>query len=148
MTATVEQINTAAAAVTAGMEQAEQHWTAASQAPGRGLPVALPSVPDSQGRRPQGLGFDLPDDVPALRKPERPRLVSDYGAAPAVGGMLHHAAQPGSSSGLDRVAWPTGPAQPSSVASRTNSVMYVPGHAVNHGWRTRLREAWSALLGR
>jgi hypothetical protein len=146
MTASEEQINAAAAAVTAGMELAEQYWKAAAAAPGKGLAVALPSVPDAQGRRPQGLGFDLPDDVPALREPERPRLVPDY-ASPVVGGAAHHALGSGAPAGMDGVAWPAGQTQPSSVASRTSTVQYVPASS-RQTWVSRLREAWDALLGR
>jgi hypothetical protein len=149
MTATEEQLAAAAAAVELGMQTAEAHWKAAEAKAGYGWAVALPSVPDSQGRLPQGLGFG--DDVPAdaLREPERPlRLVPDYSAAPVVGGQLHHASQPGSRGGLDGVAsWPAGQPQISSVARRASSMQYV-GASSRETWRSRLREAWSALFGR
>jgi hypothetical protein len=148
MTATDEQIAAAAAAVELGMQTAEAHWKAAETKAGYGWAVALPSVPDSQGRLPQGLGFG--DDVPAnaLRQPERPlRLVPEYSAGPVVGGAAHHASQPGSRGGLDGVAsWPAGQAQISSVARRS-AVMYVPASS-RQTWVSRLREVWSALLGR
>jgi hypothetical protein len=148
MTATEEQTAAAAAAVELGMATAEAYWKAAEAKAGYGMAVALPSVPDSQGRRPQGLGFG--DDVPAdaLREPAaRPRLVPDYGASPIVGGAAHLGLDRGSTGALDGLPWPAGQAQPSSVARRTSSVQYVPASS-RPTWRSRLAEAWAALLGR
>jgi hypothetical protein len=148
MIASEEQIAAAREAIALGEQIAMQYHEAGAANPGVGLAVSLPSVSIPSLPPVQGLGFDLPPDVPALRKPEQPlRLVPDYGS-PAIGGMLHHTSQPGASSGLDGVSWPSGQTQSSSVASRTNSVVYVGPSQAQPTWRSRLREAWSALLGR
>ena len=147
MTATdnPEQIAAAAAAVQLGEQIALEYREAAGRTPGAGLAVALPSIPDNQGRRPQGLNFDLDPAIPALRQPEKPLQLTPSYASEVVGGMLHHASQPGTPAGLDGVAWPSGQAQPSSAYGR--SLVFVPASS-QPTWRSRLREAWAALLGR
>jgi hypothetical protein len=141
-----EQIAATREAVDLGMQTAQEYWQSAAANPGVGLSVALPSEPDALGRTPQGLGFDLPPDVPALRKPEpRPRLVPEYASEP-VGGMLHHSARPGTSSGMDGVAWPPG-TNVSAIFPARSSVQYI-GASARQTWRSRLREAWAALTGR
>jgi hypothetical protein len=141
-----EQITAAREAVEQGMATAEAYWQAAAAAPGRGLAVALPSVPDAQGRRPQGLGFG--DDVPAdaLRPgPERPRFVPD-GASPVVGGAYHTMGS-GAPAGMDGVAWPAGQTQPSSMASRASSVLVVSASAAQESWPRRLAATIKRALG-
>jgi hypothetical protein len=77
----------AAAAIEAGMEQANQCHESAGRSPGQGLQVALPSYPYPHLPPVQGLGFDVPADQPALRPAPKPTLVPDYSAEPIVGGV-------------------------------------------------------------
>ena len=134
-------------AVAAGEVTALEYWTAAAQTPGTGWQVSLPSYPHPSLPPLQGEGYNLPAGTPALRRPERPlQLTPDYGS-PAVGGAAHHAMGSGTPAGMDGVAWPPGTTVSSVFPARTSSVQYV-GASSRQTWRARLREAWSALLGR
>jgi len=148
MAASEEQINAAAQAVEQGMQTATAYWQAAAQNPGVGAEIRLPSYPiASIGRPVTGLSYDTPGELaPAPGRPHI-KLVPDY-ASDIVGGAIHQANRPGAPAGMDGVAWPAGQTQPSSVASRTSSVQYVPAHALQQTWRSRLRAALDVLLGR
>jgi hypothetical protein len=133
-------IAAAAQAVEQGMAVSEAYHEAAGRAPGQGLQVALPSWPDPRtGLRPQGLGFDIPDDAPALRQPERLKLVPDYSASLIVGSPAATAAR---SDG-----WPAGTSITVLPSARASSVVFASASS-QPTWRSRLREAWSVLTGR
>jgi hypothetical protein len=139
MTATDEQIAAAAEALAAGEALAREHWQAAAQTPGVGLAVSLPSVVGPLGA-PQGLNFDLPADVPALRKPApAPRLTPDYGSE-AVGGLGWHTTQSGTPSAFDGVSWP-------SPSGRSSAIAYVSPRS-RPPLVTRIRSALRVLTGR
>jgi hypothetical protein len=148
VTASEEQISAAKAAVEAGMATAEQYWQSAAEAPGTGWAVSLPSYPHPTLGPVKGLNYDTPGDPAPM--PGRPhlKLTPDYSTpSDVVGGALHVGA-PGRPGLLDgsQTPWPASQAQPSSVARRS-SVHYVPA-TTRQTLRSRLREAWSTLLGR
>ena len=132
-----EQVSAAAAAVAAGEALAREHWQAAAETPGVGWQVSLPSVPDSMGRLPQGEGFNLPTDSPALSSPAPRRLIPDYGG-PAVGGAGYHSTQPGTASPFDGVSWPS---------PRSSAIAYISPRSRPPITR-RIRRAFEVLLGR
>jgi hypothetical protein len=135
--ATPEQVQAAGAALELGQQLAREYHAAAAASPGVGLAVSLPSVAGPLGP-PQGLNFDLPADVPALRKPApAPRLVPDY-ASQAVGGLGFHSTTPGTPAAFDGVSWPS---------PRSSSIAYIsPRSMPTLG--TRIRRAFEVLLGR
>jgi hypothetical protein len=143
MTASEQDAAAAAQAIAEGIKQALQYQEAGAAAPGVGYPVALPSVPDSLGQRPQGLNFDLPDEVPALRPPRpAPRLVPDYGP-PEIGGALH---QPAVAARTDR--WSVSTPMP---LVRASSVAYVSPRAFAPQpatWHGRIVAAIKRAFGR
>jgi hypothetical protein len=133
-----ELIAAARAAVEAGMQQAMAYHGAAGQAAGIGAEVSLPSTPSAAGPV-KGLSFDTPGDpAPAPGNPKI-KLVPDY-ASDVVGGALHHG------SPAARTQWPAGTTVTVLPGARS-SLAYVPASSTPT-WRSRLREAWDALLGR
>jgi len=129
-----ELIDAAAQAIAKGMEQATQYWQAAAANPGYGAEVRLPSSPGVVG-----LSYDLaPEPAPAPGRPQM-KLVPDYGS-PIVGGELHYGAP------VARTQWPAGTTVTVLPRARS-SLAYVPASSTPT-WRSRLREAWAALLGR
>jgi hypothetical protein len=137
--ATPEQIAAAAAALELGQSLAREHWTAASETPGVGWQVNLPSMPDALGRLPEGEGFNLPADSPALSSPAPRRLVPDYGA-PAVGGAAHHSTQPGSPAPFDGVSWPSPSGRSSSsIAFVSPRSKQTPSSRIRKAARARAR---------
>jgi hypothetical protein len=133
-----ELIAAAAAAIEAGMEQAKQYREAAESKAGYGMEVRLPSVPGPAGPV-KGLSYDTPGEpAPAPGNPAL-KLLPDY-ASDVVGGALHHGAP------AARTRWPANTTVTVLPGARS-SVQYVPA-TTQPTWRSRLREAWSALLGR
>jgi hypothetical protein len=128
----------AAAAIEAGMEQANQCHESAGRSPGQGLQVALPSYPYPHLPPVQGLGFDVPADQPALRPAPKPTLVPDYSAEPIVGGVEHVGRQ-GVPGHLDGIAWPS---------ARTSSVVVVRASTPCESTLSRLLGAIRRMLGR
>jgi hypothetical protein len=127
-----ELIAAAAAAIEAGVQQDRAYREAAEAKAGYGMEVRLPSAPGTVG-----LSYDLaPEPAVTPGNPKAARLVPDY-ASPAVGGELHHG------SPAARTQWPAD----TSIRVMPSSIQYVPASA-RQTWRSRLREAWDALLGR
>jgi hypothetical protein len=130
------------------MEVARKYHQAAEAKAGYGAEVRLPSYPiASIGRPVTGLPYDTaPEPAPMPGRPHL-KLTPDY-ASPAVGGQLHlgtsSPGEPGNGL-LDGINWPAGQPQPSSAVGR--AVHYIPA-STQRPWRSRLREAWDALLGR
>ena len=150
MSASEEQIAATREAIELGERVALEYREAAAANPGVGAEIRLPSYPiASIGRPVTGLGFDTaPEPAPAPGRP-RLKLTPDY-STDVVGGALHLGTsgpgEPGNGL-LDGVSWPAGQPQPSSAYGRSSSMHYIPASA-QPTWRSRLREAWAALLGR
>jgi hypothetical protein len=115
MTAEAEQTAAAAAAVALGEQLSGQYHDAAAAFPGVGLAVALPSAFDAPGPV-QGLGFNIPREQPALRKPDPVSPPGPDYADEVVGGLVHHAATSGGQGGLDGVSWPGSSGRQSVIA--------------------------------
>jgi hypothetical protein len=137
MTASDEQTAAAAKAVQLGMQTAEQYWQAAAANPGVGVEVHLPSWPGPAGPT-KGLSYETPGEPAPMPGNPSLKLVPDY-ASDIVGGAIHHG------SPASRTEWPANTTV-STIFPRS-SVQYVPASS-RQTWRSRLREAWSALLGR
>jgi hypothetical protein len=139
VTATPEQVATAAAAVRLGENAALAFWTAAAARPGAGALVSLTGDPGTAGE-----GYGVPPTVPALRPAVRPAARPQY-ADLIVGGIGpggYHGNAPGQASGaLEGVP-----------VARGDSILYIPvsppAASRPSSLGSRLRGAWRALWGR
>jgi hypothetical protein len=130
----------AQAAVTAGMDAAQQYHEAAGRAPGQGALVALP-VPASGAAT--GEGYGVPAGVPAIRPVVRPSPVPSY-ADLTVGGIGpggYHGNTSGASGALEGVPVPS---------VRSDSLVYIPVSSpatpkpsLGSRLRSALRTLWS-----
>jgi hypothetical protein len=128
----------AAAAVTAGMEQANQYHASAAANPGIGMKVRLPSVPGTVG-----LSFDTPPEPAPM--PGRPaiKLTPNY-ASDVVGGALHHGSPSVPTARSDD--WP--PNTTIAVLPRSSSVQFVPASTPAESVVSRVIGAIRRMLGR
>jgi hypothetical protein len=142
MTADEQAAAAAAAAVELGMQTAEQYWQAAAANPGVGAEVRLPSYPNASiGRPVVGLSYDTPGEPAPMPGNPALKLTPDY-ASDVVGGAIHPAGSPAA-----RTQWPAGTTVTVLPSARGSSVQYVSASS-RQGLLSRLREAWSTLLGR
>jgi hypothetical protein len=136
MTALEDEVAAATQALDLGTQLSQSYYEAASQSPGLGLQVSLPSVPSPLGPV-VGEGFDVAPSAPALRPVRRPKLVPQYGSEPLGGAAYHQAAG---------VQWPAGTA-PLQVGRRADSIAFVSPRS-RPSVSARIRSARRSLIGR
>jgi hypothetical protein len=129
-----ELIAAAAAAVEAGMEQAQLYQEAAAARPGQGAEVRLPSTPGVVG-----LSYDTPGDPAPM--PGRPqiKLVPDY-ASDVVGGASHPAGGPAASA-----QWPAN-TNVTVVPGALSSLVYAPASTPVDSWPKRIAAALKKIF--